>query len=555
MESILENRNHGGERMNKKRYILTLTAICIWSVLAALVAGPAQAMDQNGKWGVGVHGLIYKLGITDHSDMWTLGKGINLGLKYGLTSKFTLGLEGQIMQTYLADLSVGSRMQDGAGLTFDNVTDGPRQRAFLVGVVAEYHFMPEKKWSPYIFGGSGVYKWKWADKDWNTLISADPSLLGTGVPPFTSDSSCYYLKDQEIYFMVGAGLEYFPTEWLSLELGAKFRYLSHLLTNFRDERDIVGTGTDQLDLPRGIAEAFAGVTFYFGGKECPPLYCTASGIPTSGQAPLTVQFDGSHRGGCPDYTYAWNFGDGSTSNEKNPSHTYYSEGDCSASLTVTDSKNTAAENSVYVTVECPKLVVTASGNPTSGTAPLSVEFAGSATGGCPNYKFAWDFGDGNTSRERNPNHVYQTEGDYTALLTVTDSKNNTQEKSVSIKSSAEEYIPTPEKPVILEGVKFEFDKSALTADSRQILDRVAASLLKHPEVKVEVGGYTDSAGNEKYNMNLSEQRAKAVRDYLVNKGVPASQLTARGYGETKPIADNKTAEGRAKNRRVELKKI
>jgi len=238
----------------------------------------------------------------------------------------------------------------------------------------------------------------------------------------------------------------------------------------------------------------------------------------------------------------------------NPSHSYFSEGNYSASLTVTDSKNTASENSVYITVECPKLVVVASANPTSGTVPLSVEFSGSATGGCPNHTFAWNFGDGSTSSERNPIHVYETEGDYSALLTVTDSKNNKQQKSVSIKAEAEEFIPTPEKPVILQGVNFEFDKAVLTADSRQILDRVAASLLAHPEVKVEVGGHTDSVGSDAYNLNLSHQRAEAARDYLINKGVPASRLTAKGYGETKPIADNNTAEGRAKNRRVELKR-
>ncbi|MFO7914554.1 MAG: PKD domain-containing protein, partial [Candidatus Krumholzibacteriales bacterium] len=474
----------------------------------------------DGKVGLGLYGGAYKLVLTDHSDLWTPGWLAGADLKYGLTPGFAIGIEGSWMQTYLADLSEGTRMQDGAGLTFENVNDGPRQRAYVTGLFAEYRFMADKRVSPVLFAGPGIYFWKWADKDGNTLFSDDPALAVAYLPQTDKAGNAYELKDQELYLMGGAGMELSVTQSLSLELGAKFRYLTHLLSDFTDDKDIVGSDPGQLDLPKGIVELYTGVTFYFGGKECPPLFCTASGNPTSGQAPLAVQFNGSHRGGCPDYTYAWNFGDGGTSNEKNPSHTYYSEGNYSASLTVTDSKNTSSENSVYVTVECPKLVVTASGDPTSGTAPLSVKFDGSATGGCPNYTFAWDFGDGKTSNERNPIHVYRTEGDYTALLTVTDSKNNTQQKSVSIKSSAEEYIPTPEKPLVLQGVKFEFDKSTLTADSRKILDRVAASLLAHPEVKVEVGGHTDSVGSEEYNRNLSEQRAKAVRDYLVNKGVP-----------------------------------
>lgn len=537
----------------KKRFWLLIAMVALG--VTVLPAHRLQGEGMEGQVGVGLYGGAYKLVLTDHSDLWTPGWLAGADLKYGLTPRFAIGLEGSWMQNYLADLSVGTRMQDGARLTFENVADGPRQRAYLAGLFTEYRFMPDGRVSPFIFAGPGIYIWEWADKDGNTLFSDDPALAVAKLPQTDKAGDAYELKDQQLYLMGGAGLELFASQSLSFELGAKFRYLTRLLSDFTDDQDIVGSDPGQLDLPKGIVELYTGVTFYFGGKKCPPSVCTASGNPTSGQAPLTVQFDGSHRGGCPDYTYSWNFGDGSTSNEQNPSHTYYSEGSYSASLTVTDSKNTAAEGSVYITADCPQLVVIASGNPTSGTVPFTVEFAGTATGGCPNHTYAWNFGDGNTSSEQNPSHTYSTEGDYTALLTVTDSKNNKQQKSVSIKSSAEEYIPTPEKPVILQGVNFEFDKSILVADSRQILDRVAASLLAHPEVKVEVGGHTDSDGSEEYNMKLSDRRAKAARDYLVNKGVPASRLTSRGYGETQPIADNNTADGKAKNRRVELKRI
>ncbi len=536
--------------MKKLFWLLNMMIVLALTVLPAY---PLQGADMSGKLGVGLHGGAYKLVLTDHSDAWTPGWFAGADLKYGLTPNFAIGLEGSWMQNYLADLSIDSR-KDGARLTFENVADGPRQRAYLAGLFAEYHFMSDSRVSPFIFAGPGIYLWKWADKDWNTLFSDDPALADSNMPQTDKTGNAYELKDQELYIMGGAGLELFAGQSLSFELGAKFRYLTHLLSSFTGDKDIVGSDPGQLDLPKGIVELYTGVTFYFGGKKCPPSVCTASGNPTSGPAPLTVQFTGSHTGGCPDYTYAWNFGDGSTSNEKNPSHNYYTEGNYSASLTVTDSKNVAAENSVYVTVDCPKLTATASGNPTSGTAPFTVQFAGSAAGGCPNHTYLWSFGDGSTSNEKNPSHTYETEGDYTALLTITDSRNNTQQKSVSIKSSAEEYIPTPEKPVVLQGVNFEFDKDILIADSRQILDRVAASLLAHPDVKVEVGGHCDSDGSDEYNLKLSDRRAKAVRDYLVSKGVPASRLTSRGYGETQPVADNKTAEGKALNRRVELKR-
>jgi outer membrane protein OmpA-like peptidoglycan-associated protein len=75
------------------------------------------------------------------------------------------------------------------------------------------------------------------------------------------------------------------------------------------------------------------------------------------------------------------------------------------------------------------------------------------------------------------------------------------------------------------------------------------------EIKVEIEGHTDASGSEAHNLKLSQQRAESVRDYLVSKGVEASRLVAKGYGESQPIADNDSPEGMAKNRRVELKKV
>ena len=111
------------------------------------------------------------------------------------------------------------------------------------------------------------------------------------------------------------------------------------------------------------------------------------------------------------------------------------------------------------------------------------------------------------------------------------------------------------KNLVLEGVNFESSSAKLTRGSTEILDKVAASLIEVPSVRVEVQGHTDSQASDAYNEELSQKRAEAVRDYLIKKGVDGSRLTAKGYGESQPIADNEAAEGRAKNRRVELKKI
>jgi OmpA-OmpF porin, OOP family len=104
--------------------------------------------------------------------------------------------------------------------------------------------------------------------------------------------------------------------------------------------------------------------------------------------------------------------------------------------------------------------------------------------------------------------------------------------------------------ITLEGVTFDYDSARLTPDSAIALDDIAAGLKKYPRLKVELQGHTDSKGPDAYNLSLSQKRADAVRDYLLKDDVPSTQMTAKGYGEGQPIADNKTDEGRSKNRRV-----
>lgn len=106
---------------------------------------------------------------------------------------------------------------------------------------------------------------------------------------------------------------------------------------------------------------------------------------------------------------------------------------------------------------------------------------------------------------------------------------------------------------VLRGVTFEYDASILTDDARVVLKGVAATLRERPELHVEIGGYSDNRGTVPYNTELSRQRAEAVREFLLQQGVAQANVTAKGYGPDKPIADNNTEEGRAKNRRVELR--
>ena len=112
-----------------------------------------------------------------------------------------------------------------------------------------------------------------------------------------------------------------------------------------------------------------------------------------------------------------------------------------------------------------------------------------------------------------------------------------------------------DSPVSLQGVKFRYDSSELTDESRAILDRVAAVLRKQTHVRHEVAGHTDSQGDAAYNLRLSQRRAETVRNYLISRGVDAGNLKAHGYGGLQPIADNSTWAGLVSNRRVELRGV
>ena len=101
-------------------------------------------------------------------------------------------------------------------------------------------------------------------------------------------------------------------------------------------------------------------------------------------------------------------------------------------------------------------------------------------------------------------------------------------------------------------ILFRSASDRLTAESLDTLDAMAEVLSRHPGVPITIGGHTDAAGGTSVNLQLSQLRANAVREYLVTRGVERERITARGYGESLPIADNATAEGRAINRRIEF---
>ena len=116
-----------------------------------------------------------------------------------------------------------------------------------------------------------------------------------------------------------------------------------------------------------------------------------------------------------------------------------------------------------------------------------------------------------------------------------------------------EVVEGEQRPLILNGVNFAFGRADLEPTANALLEAVAASLLAHPEARIEITGYTDDRGSPEQNVALSQSRAESVRDFLVARGVDGVRMVAVGAGQSNPVASNATEEGRAANRRVELR--
>jgi outer membrane protein OmpA-like peptidoglycan-associated protein len=107
--------------------------------------------------------------------------------------------------------------------------------------------------------------------------------------------------------------------------------------------------------------------------------------------------------------------------------------------------------------------------------------------------------------------------------------------------------------IILNNIFFESGSSSILNQSKPELNKVVELLNSNPKMRIEVGGHTDNIGNDLSNVTLSEQRAKSVMNYLIEKGIAATRIEAKGFGKSKPVADNSTELGRSKNRRTEFK--
>ncbi len=186
------------------------------------------------------------------------------------------------------------------------------------------------------------------------------------------------------------------------------------------------------------------------------LLVDASG-PYNGSICNPIQFEGLATGGVPPYSWNWDFGDGSTSNLQNPSYNFETDGEYQVNLTVNDDSGNTQFDLISATINTEHISIIID-DLYEGIVGTSINFSSTVTGGCHPYIWNWDFGDGNTSNLQNPSHIYEVEGSYPLILTISDNQNNTNNSIsyVNVYSNTELMVDAngPYEGVVNETIQF-----------------------------------------------------------------------------------------------------
>lgn len=536
-----------------------------------------HAQDIDGKFGLRIHLGAWKSIQTDHSDIWTIGPLGRFGIDYAVADFFTIGVAGGYRLVYEANL-VGRTK--GAGFTFDKLSGGNTFRNQLYELTFGLRPLPHAKIAPYFANGVGFNFWQ-VKRTGGTLDSLTDR-----------NGNSFKAQDKELTLSTGLGVELFPTENLAIDLGGRYHYRTKAFSDLKGAKDVWDAAFE--DLPRGLFETYIGLVVYFGKPKdadrdgvpdrtdkCPgtPAGCQVDALGCSidsdgdgvcdgvDQCPSTPKGCKADAKGCPSDLDHDGVCDGLDRCADTPLGARVDVQGCPI-----DSDGDGVPDGIDQCADTPK------GCKVDGKGcTLDTDNDGVCDGidRCPSTPAGATVDakgcelDGD--KDGVPDGIDHCPGtpvgcvvDATGCSVDTDGDgvcdgldkcpNTPKGRPVDL-TGCEFVLPTPEKPLVLEGVHFETGKALLTEDSKQILARVAASLLDHPEVKLEVAGHTDATGSDAHNLKLSQARANAVRNYLISKGVKAEVLTAKGYGKSQPIADNQTKEGRDRNRRTELRRL
>jgi len=469
--------------------------------LTLLLAAPAAADSIEGRTGIGAQFGINKL-VGGDRDYSNADQNFGFWMRHGFSPRWSF----EALVNYGTNRP-GALMGEDAGWTFDSV------HAFYTTMYsgsagARLHFAPDSAIGPYALGRFGFMNWKVRDENGNTDVGMFPG--GPTVSGFDKDGNAVLLEDTNLIATFGLGVEWFISDSFSMDLGGSYTML------FDNKLDNIGTsalwGPDEADVNTGRWDFFAGATFYFGGsrdKDKDGFEDKVDGCPEEAE-----DVDGfQDNDGCPDPD---NDGDGildaddNCPDEAEDMDGFQDEDGCPDADNDLDGVTDAYDN-------CPDEAEDMDGFQDED--------------GCPD-----------------------PDNDLDGVLDAADNCPETP-ADVEVDEFGCPIAAAIGATMILEGVGFEFNSTNLTKESFAVLDNVASSMVAYPDVNIEIKGYTDSSGADEVNLEVSQNRANAVREYLAGKGVAPTRMTAVGYGEANPVADNSTREGRAANRRVELERI
>jgi outer membrane protein OmpA-like peptidoglycan-associated protein/opacity protein-like surface antigen len=487
----------------------------VWIALMVLVlAASAIAFERKGTTALGVRAGVFMP--LFNGDNFSLYKGSNqpflagwdfgIEARRGLSQQVAVGLTFNYLSTY-----DDTTTTDNAGDEFYSSENAlAKLTGMAFGIDAQWYYAPEWRFQPYLLGGIGIDMWSVEDR--------------------ASEDS---YKSTDFNFKIGTGLFVPLSDKVGMDFQAKLTTdIANLSEDFPEGFYGPSTWEEYSDRPfKGYFEATVGLAYFFGGKvdtdrdgvedaldECPD---TPRGVKVDARGcPLDSDGDGvpDYLDRCPD----------------TPTGAKVDAQGCPL-----DSDGDGVPD--YLD-KCP--------NTPSGVAV--------DPDGCPPDADGDGVGDYADQCPDTPAGV-KVDAQGCPLDSDGDGVPDYLDKCPGTPRGIEiDSVGCPLVQRITEKItlNIQYATNSYEPDdvSKQKLDSIALRIFAYPDTKIEIRGYTDSQGPEAHNQTLSENRANGVKDYLISKGVPAEQLTAKGFGEDPNhfVANNATAEGRAKNRRVEI---
>ncbi|UCC78246.1 MAG: OmpA family protein [Candidatus Zixiibacteriota bacterium] len=493
--------------MSKKLKVMTI------ALMAFVITGAVYSAEWDHRLGIEVRGPVLapllkgsELSVYNkNAEPFMMGLNVSGALKYGFSETFVLGLTGGYTTTY--DDSAATSDKSFAFFNSDNA--GYKLNGLRFGLEGQYYFYPEGNVQPFVVGGLGLDMWSLENLE---------------------DGTKEDFKDLGLRF--GAGIGFWIGEDFLIDLQGKMTYS---VTNISSEEAGFYHDVDwskKKSRPfNGYLEPSIALTYFFGG----PRDTDADGVKDKfDQCPDTPMGAVVDEYGCPKDSDGDRIYDGIDACDNTP------EG------AIVDHQGCPLDNDkdgVFDGLDkCPNTPLGVSVD--SRGCPLDTD-----GDGVPDFK----------DKEADTPAGAVVDADGVALDGDGDGVADGIDKCPDTPAdvTVDEFGCPKAKPLtekIILNIKYSPGSFKPDVAARSILDDLYETMKAYPNLKIEINGYTDALGSSRGNQKLSEQRAKAVMDYLVEKGVSPDRMTSAGYGEDPKyfIGDNSTEAGRQKNRRVEI---